>query len=123
MSNEPVMQQDTDKGKWLGVGFVAGVIVSVLALEYYGFIQHSDKADAAVIDQFQLLTLAPDYETRVSPKESGKEGFCVNGYLLLRPTNGNATAGILVDGKNRGIRCRDGLAVSDQQLKAEPASQ
>ena len=95
----------------------------VAAKAYSSLNFESNKADAAVIDQFQLLTLAPDYETRVSPKESGKEGFCVNGYLLLRPTNGNATAGILVDGKNRGIRCRDGLAVSDQQLKAEPASQ
>ncbi|ASP38634.1 hypothetical protein CHH28_08065 [Bacterioplanes sanyensis] len=119
MNNEQATAKETDAGKWIGIGFFIGIVVAVLALEYYGFIQHSEKADAAIIDRFQLLSLAPEYETRVSPKESGKEGFCVNGYLLLRPTNGNATAGILVDGKNRGIRCRDGLAVSDQQAESQ----
>jgi hypothetical protein len=125
MSNEQSQPQtpETDRGKWTGIGFFIGVVVAVVALEYYGYLQHSDQQDAAVVDQFKLLTLAPGYETRVSPKDSGKEGFCVDGYLLLRPTNGSATAGVLVDGKNRGIRCHDGLAVSEQQAKAQSGDQ
>ena len=113
-----------DYGKWIGVGFIIGVIVAVVALEYYGYVQHPEQEDRAIIAEFKLLTLNPEYQVKVSPKPSGKEAFCVDGYMLLRPTNGRAAAGILVDAKNRPVQCKRGFATSDaeaEQLDSEPA--
>lgn len=108
-------QHSTDYSKWIGVGFIIGVLVAVLALEYYGYLKHSNEQDRATIDEFSLLSLGEEYEIRVSPKSSGKQAICVDGYLLLRPTNGQQAAGILVDSKNRGIHCLRGFATTSQE--------
>ena len=105
-----------DLVKYVGLGFLAGLIVAVLTLEYYGYLKHSSAQDAQVVEQLRLLTLNTTDEIKVSPKDSGKEAFCVNGYLLLRPQNGKNVAGVLVDGKNRGINCQSGLTPT-QEIK------
>ncbi len=114
MSDQSSRQPERpDTARATGIGFIAGVVIAVLAMEYYGFVNHPSKADKALIDEFQLLSLDPGYNIKVSPKSSGKESFCVDGYLLLRPTNGVAVAGILVDGKNRPVECEIGFVPSD----------
>jgi hypothetical protein len=101
--------EEQDIAKWCILSFMGGIIVAALALEYYGFIQHTKDEDRVLISEFKLLSLSPERDIKVSPKMSGKEAFCVDGYLLLRPTNGNAVAGILVDEKNRGVQCQHSL--------------
>ena len=117
-SNQTAAKPDTARAS--GLGFIIGVVVAVLAMEYYGFVNHPSKADAATIDEFSLKSLDPKYNVKVSPKSSGKEAFCVDGYLLLRPTNGVAVAGILVDGKNRPVECEINFVPA---AKNEPQSQ
>lgn len=102
-------QEKPDLTRYIGLGFLAGLVVCVLTLEYYGYIRHPDKADALVVEEFRLLTLNTDEDLKVSQKSSGREGFCVNGYLLVRPQNGKNVAGILVDKKNRPIACQSDL--------------
>lgn len=120
-SNTPEENQ-TDVAKWLMFGFVGGLIVAVLAMEYYGYIKHPSDASNARIDEFVLLSLAPGYDIKVSEKPSGKEGFCLDGYLLLRPTNGQEVAGILVDGKNRPVACQQNfISRSAQEAEEAPA--
>lgn len=105
MSNEVAVEKP-DVAKWIILGLFAGVIMTVLALEYYGFIQHSKAADAAVVEEFKLLDLSTEQDLKISPKSSGKIAMCIDGYILLRPDNGkDDVAGILVDSKNRGIKC------------------
>jgi hypothetical protein len=106
---EAYSEETPDNARSIGIGFIAGVIVSVLALEFYGFLKHPSENDRATIDEFSLLAISPEHEIKVSPKASGKVGFCLDGYLLLRPENGKQVAGILVDGKNRPITCKPQL--------------
>ena len=85
------------------------------------------ETDKATIDEFRLLSLQTDANVKVSEKSSGKEAFCANDYLLVRPTNGNAVAGILVDKKNRPIQCRYGFAKTEAEenylkKQAEPSA-
>jgi len=99
-----------DVVKYIGLGFMAGLIIAVLALEYYGYIKHSSEEDSQVVEELRLLTLNTEEEVKVSQKDSGKEAFCVNGYLLVRPQNGKSVAAVLVDKKNRGINCQADLS-------------
>jgi hypothetical protein len=103
-----------DLVKYIGLGFLAGLIVAVLALEYYGYIKHATKEDSLVVEDLRLLSLNTAEEIKVSPKDSGKEAFCVNGYLLVRPQNGKNVAGVLVDKKNRGINCQADLSRTNE---------
>jgi len=102
-----------DVTKYVGLGFIAGLIVAVLTLEYYGYLRHPTEQDSLVVEEFRLLSLNTEQDLKVSPKSSGKEAFCVNGYLLLRPENDRQNvAGVLVDAKNRGIHCQLSLMPS-----------
>ncbi len=94
-----------ETARWVILSFIAGLVVAALALEYYGYIVHPNKNDQALINELKLLSLKPEFDIKVSSKPSGKESLCVNGYLLLRPTNGKSVAGIVVDEKNRPIDC------------------
>lgn len=96
---------EDNKVLWIALGFAIGVVVSVLALEYYGYIQHSTVEDSAVVAEFQLLDLSTEAELKISTRDSGKVAFCADGYLLVRPDNGKEVAAILVDDKKRGVRC------------------
>ena len=118
MSEQPQhtqAEQQEDVVKWVVVGLVIGIIVSVIALDWYGYIKHPSEFDNATIAEFKLIALNTEASTKVSPKNSGKEAFCANDYLLLLPTNGNEVAGILVDAKKRPVHCRYGFAKSDSE--------
>ena len=114
-SHNPVQEPQEDKVKWIAVGLFVGIIGSVIALDWYGYIKHPSNFDGATIAEFKLISLNTEAATKVSPKNSGKEAFCANGYLLLRQTNGNEVAGILVDHKKRPVHCRYGFAKSDSE--------
>lgn len=99
------------------VSAIAAMVVSVVMLDTNGYIKHSSPADKNVIDTFKLLSVDVNSHVEVSPKASNKEAFCVDGYLLIRPQkneSGKATAGVLVDGKNRGIPCSRDLPAPGQ---------
>ncbi|WP_420589840.1 hypothetical protein [Bacterioplanoides sp.] len=114
-SHNAAQESQEDKVKWIAVGLFVGIIGSVIALDWYGYIKHPSDFDGATIAEFKLISLNTEAATKVSPKNSGKEAFCANDYLLLRPTNGNEVAGILVDGKKRPVHCRYGFAKSDSE--------
>lgn len=102
---EKRVSADGDKMKHIIMGFVAGIIVSVLSLEYYGYLRHSREVDSATVEEFKLLTLKPGYDVKTSSKPSGKTAFCSGGSLLMRADKTPTAAGILVDSKSRVIKC------------------
>lgn len=97
------------------VAIVAGVvamITAVIMLDMNGYIKHVGVDDSAVVEEFKLVVVGVDAQTKVSSKSSNKEAFCADGYLLLRPQknqSNKAVAGLLVDAKNRPIRCSTSL--------------
>lgn len=105
-STEENKAEPVDKGKWFMLGLSFGVVAAAITLDMNGYIKHSEKTDNAIVEEFKLLSLDPKFERKISPKSSGKEAFCANGYLLIKPKNDNPVAGILVDSKNRGVTCK-----------------
>ena len=87
------------------MGLVAGIMITVISLEYYGYLRHSKESDSAMIEDFKLLTLKPGYDVKTSSKPSGKTAFCSGGSLLMRADKNKAATGILVDKKGRVIKC------------------
>ena len=118
---EAEQENQPETARWVILSFFAGLIVAALTLEYYGYIVHPNKNDQAIINQLKLLSLKPEFDIKVSSKASGKESLCVNGYLLLRPTNGKSVAGIVVDEKNRPIVCN--LVAPESETKIEAGTE
>jgi hypothetical protein len=102
---EKRVSKDGDKVKHIVMGLVAGIMVTVISLEYYGYLRHSREVDSAMIEDFKLLTLKPGYDVKTSAKPSGKTAFCSGGSLLMRADKTPGVSGILVDKKGRVINC------------------
>jgi len=111
----PEHYSEPDQAKWSFVGFIVGVLVTVLALKYYGYLVFPQAQERAVVEEFKILSLNPDTQSIALPESSDKEAVCQYGYLLLRPQNGDGATGILVDKKNRGIACQESLIPTEDK--------
>ena len=85
---------------------VVAVIGTVLVLETSGRIDHSDNKDNVPVGDFQAIHVKPGEEFRMSRKPSELHAACVDGYLAIAADVDPSFRGILVDYKNRGVRCR-----------------
>ncbi|MBB5322077.1 kinase [Marinobacter oulmenensis] len=84
---------------------VIAIIGTVGALEGTGRIDHSDNKDHMPVGDFQAIHLKPGEELRMSRKPSELHAACVDGYLAIAADVDPSFRGILVDYKNRGVRC------------------
>ena len=106
MNTQPAQQNKFDQYIMpVAVGVVIGIIIAVLGLEYYGYIQHSTPEDTEIVEEYKLLTLNEETALKVSASDSGRIAFCADGYLLIRPANDKPVAGILVDKRKRAVHC------------------
>jgi len=84
---------------------VISIIGTVLALESAGKIRHWDNKDHIPVGDFKAVHVTPDEPYRMSPKASELHAVCQDGYLAIAADADPSFRGILVDYKNRGVRC------------------
>jgi hypothetical protein len=89
---------------------IGTVIATVVALEINGKIDHSDNKDHVPVGEFEAIHLQPDEPFRMSPKSSELHAACEQGFLAIAADVDPSFRGILVDYKNRGVRCSRGPA-------------
>lgn len=103
------------------VAVLVTIIITVVTLEMSGRIDHSGDETNAPVGEFTAVHVKPGEDFRMSSKASELHAVCQNGYLGVAPDVDPSFVGILVDYKNRGVRC--GRPERDQpETKApEPA--
>jgi len=87
---------------------ITGIIAitgTVLALEATGRISHSEHKDQMPVGDFKAIHIQPGESFRMSRKSSELHAACEDGYLAIAADADPSFRGILVDYKNRGIRC------------------
>lgn len=84
---------------------IATIIGTVLVLEVSGKINHSDNKDHVPVGEFEAIHVTPDEPFRMSSKLSELHATCQNGFLAIAADADPDYRGILVDYKNRGVRC------------------
>ncbi|HTN33965.1 MAG TPA: kinase [Marinobacter sp.] len=89
----------------LMVTAVITIVGTVLALEMSGRIDHSDNKDHVPVGDFRAIHITEDQPFRMSPKASELHAVCEDGYLAIAADTDPSFMGILVDYKNRGVRC------------------
>ena len=85
---------------------LVAVVGTVLVLELSGSISHSDNKDHVPVGDFKAIHITEGETFRMSPKASELHAVCENGYLAIAADVDPSFRGILVDYKNRGVRCR-----------------
>jgi len=89
---------------------IVTVLVTIGALEFSGRIDHSNNKDHVPIGEFEAIHLKPGEPFRMSPKSSELHAVCEQGFLAIAADVDPSFRGILVDYKNRGVRCSRGPA-------------
>ncbi len=96
---------------------IGTILITVLVLEIYGKIDHSDNKDHVPVGEFEAIHINPGEDFRMSPKSSELHAVCEQGYLAIAADVDPSFRGILVDYKNRGVRCSRGPGpVHDQPV-------
>lgn len=102
--------------------FVTGLVAivgTVVVLELSGSIKHSDNKDHVPVGDFQAIHITPGDTFRMSPKSSELHGVCENGYMAIASDVDPTFRGILVDYKNRGVRCHQPTPQPDKPTQPE----
>lgn len=102
---------------------IGTMIATVLVLEVSGKIDHSDNKDHVPVGEFEAIHITPDDGFRMSPKSSELHAVCEQGYLAIAADVDPDFRGILVDYKNRGVRCSRAPAADQsrpEQKEQEP---
>ncbi|MDY6841387.1 MAG: kinase [Pseudomonadota bacterium] len=81
------------------------IVGTVAVLEMSGKISHNENKDHIPVGDFQAIHVTEDNPFRMSPKASELHAVCENGYLAIAADVDPSFRGILVDYKNRGVRC------------------
>lgn len=84
---------------------VATIIITVLALEFSGRINHSSNKDNITVGEFKAVNVKPGESFRMSPKSGQLFAVCENGFIAVAADSDPQFLGLLVDYKNRGVRC------------------
>ena len=98
----------------IAVGLVS-IVATVLTLEMSGRIDHSNNKSDVPVGEFQAIHVTPGGDGfRMSQKSSELHAVCEQGYLAIASDVDPAFRGVMVDYKNRGVRCGDIHTVVDE---------
>ena len=99
-SNDDKVSKNT-----LIVSIICAVVVTVTALEFTGKIKHNEAKDEQPISSYQAILIKKGEEHLISRKPSNQTAQCIDGYLFIQSDDDAAMQGLIVDYKNRGVRC------------------
>lgn len=104
---------------------IAAIVATVGVLEYYGLLRHNVDKGTVPVGEFQAIFLEPGENFRLSPKKPELHAQCQDNYVVIASNTDPLMRGVLVDYKNRGIRCGPELSgqISDQNREHEARSE
>lgn len=109
MSTESSQTNTADKVsmRTLVIAIFLSIAGTIAVLEWQGKIQHPEGKDQLALASYKVVFVPNEDEGqyRLSPKPSHQTSFCQEGYLFIRNDKDNAMQGLLVDYKNRGVKC------------------
>ncbi len=86
---------------------VASIVTTVLMLDKSGKLLHNDDKDALALSHYKVVYMDAQAQAnyRLSPKPSMQTAICHSGYLFIYADQNPDLHGLLVDYKNRGVKC------------------
>lgn len=83
------------------------VIFTVSILEWQGMLKHTEHKDDYAVSEYKAVFIEKqeNKQYRLSQKPSNQTAVCNGGYLFVTSDTNDAMQGLLVDYKNRGVKC------------------
>ena len=106
--NSSKSSSDTVSMRTLVLAIFLSIAGTIAVLEWQNKIHHPDSQNQLELASYKVVFVPEegDGQYRLSPKPSYQTSFCQEGYLFIRNDKDNAMQGLLVDYKNRGVKCQ-----------------
>lgn len=98
-------KRDQYSARALLVTALVAVVGTVLALDFYGLIQHNADKSKTTVGDFHAVYLKAGEGHRLSPKPSNLHIECQDNFVVVASDTDPHMKGLLVDYRNRGIHC------------------
>ncbi len=98
---------DSISKRTLVIAIFASVLFTIVILEWQGLIRHSENKDDYALSAYKAVLIEQQENAQylLSRKPSGQSARCIDGYLFIQADGNPAMQGLLVDYKNRGVKC------------------
>ena len=106
MTSENSSSNDNISKNTLIIAVIAAVIATIAILEFAGKIKHNEAKDDFSVSTYQAILINKGEEHLISRKPSEQTAQCIDGYLFIQSDSDLTMQGLIVDYKNRGIRCQ-----------------
>ena len=83
----------------------ATVFATVMVLYFYGYLNFSREEKGMVVAEFSLVKVGSEEAGQLRSRAADQVAECVDGILTLHDSRHNALSGLLVDGRQRVVRC------------------
>jgi hypothetical protein len=83
------------------------IFATVMVLYFYGYLNFSRQEQDMVVADFSLVTVGSAEEGQVRSRAADQVAECVDGILILHDSKHNGLSGLLVNNRQRVIRCKD----------------
>lgn len=107
------------------LGGIVGVVATFVFLESQGLVKHNENKDDYALSQYQAIFIDAESQQQylLSRKPSNQHARCVDGYLFIRSDDNQAMQGLIVDYKNRGVKCVQKTLAKDQSTQDHAPSE
>lgn len=103
--SQAIANNDSVSKNTLILSVIGAVIATVTALEFTGKIKHNEAKDELPVSTYQAILIKKGEEHLISRKPSNQTAQCIDGYLFIESDDDVLMQGLIVDYKNRGVRC------------------
>lgn len=109
--NQTNQQDDKVSKLTLILAVLAAVFVTLFSLEWNGLIKHNENKEELPVAEYKAIFIEKQENKlyRLSHKPSNQTAICNGGYLFITADLDDGMQGLLVDYKNRGVRCLPGM--------------
>lgn len=83
----------------------ASVIFTVAVLHFYGYLNFAREDESRLVAEFSLVTVGSAEAGQMRSRSANQVAECVDGILVLHDSRHNGLSGLLVDDRQRVIRC------------------
>ncbi|WP_339842975.1 hypothetical protein [uncultured Halopseudomonas sp.] len=83
------------------------VFATVMVLYFYGYLNFSREEQGMVVAEFSLIKVGSAEAGQMRSRAADQVAECVDGVLILHDSRHNGLSGLLVDDRQRVVRCND----------------
>lgn len=97
-------QQEVNKIPYI-LTALGTLFLTMAVLHFYGYLNFAREEEGLLVAEFSLVTIGSSEAGQMQARAADHVAECVDGVLVLHATRHNGLSGLLVDGRQRTVRC------------------